>query len=168
MRALALRAAGGSFRFNPNLYADGKVCLSLLGTWAGPGWIKSESTLLQVLMSLQSQVLVTDPYFNEPGYERAMGTPAGKAQSDAYNASIRTGTMKFALIEQMRRYCAFRGSAAPNRELPCADAIALHFWLKRNEILTQMASWGTGAGAAAHAKAVKDAISLMLPPPGCA
>ena len=26
---------GGTVRFNPNLYADGKVCLSLLGTWHG-------------------------------------------------------------------------------------------------------------------------------------
>lgn len=25
----------GSIRFNPNLYACGKVCLSLLGTWRG-------------------------------------------------------------------------------------------------------------------------------------
>lgn len=27
--------AGGRVRFNPNLYNNGKVCLSLLGTWAG-------------------------------------------------------------------------------------------------------------------------------------
>jgi ubiquitin-protein ligase len=26
---------GGTVRFNPNLYNDGKVCLSLLGTWPG-------------------------------------------------------------------------------------------------------------------------------------
>lgn len=26
---------GGTVRFNPNLYNCGKVCLSLLGTWAG-------------------------------------------------------------------------------------------------------------------------------------
>ena len=26
---------GGSVRFNPNLYNNGKVCLSLLGTWHG-------------------------------------------------------------------------------------------------------------------------------------
>ena len=25
----------GQIRFNPNLYANGKVCLSLLGTWRG-------------------------------------------------------------------------------------------------------------------------------------
>mgnify|MGYP000902727291 CR=1 FL=1 len=29
---------GGKVRFNPNLYNCGKVCLSLLGTWSGPGW----------------------------------------------------------------------------------------------------------------------------------
>ena len=28
---------GGKVRFNPNLYNNGKVCLSLLGTWSGPG-----------------------------------------------------------------------------------------------------------------------------------
>ena len=27
----------GAVRFNPNLYNCGKVCLSLLGTWQGPG-----------------------------------------------------------------------------------------------------------------------------------
>jgi baculoviral IAP repeat-containing protein 6 len=26
---------GKKIRFNPNLYADGLVCLSLLGTWSG-------------------------------------------------------------------------------------------------------------------------------------
>ena len=29
---------GGRVRFNPNLYRNGKVCLSILGTWEGPGW----------------------------------------------------------------------------------------------------------------------------------
>ena len=28
----------GRVRMNPNLYATGQVCLSILGTWAGPGW----------------------------------------------------------------------------------------------------------------------------------
>jgi hypothetical protein len=31
-----------------NLYNCGKVCLSLLGTWSGPGWDPAHSTLLQV------------------------------------------------------------------------------------------------------------------------
>nr|KAG5687822.1 hypothetical protein BaRGS_025462 [Batillaria attramentaria] len=28
-----ITTGNGTVRFNPNLYADGKVCLSLLGTW---------------------------------------------------------------------------------------------------------------------------------------
>lgn len=30
--------SGGNVRFNPNLYQQGTVCLSLLGTWGGPSW----------------------------------------------------------------------------------------------------------------------------------
>jgi ubiquitin-protein ligase len=41
----------GRVRFNPNLYANGKVCLSLLGTWQGPGWDPKHSTVLQVRLS---------------------------------------------------------------------------------------------------------------------
>jgi ubiquitin-protein ligase len=43
-----ITTGGGRVRFNPNLYNCGKVCLSLLGTWAGPGWIPDKSTILQV------------------------------------------------------------------------------------------------------------------------
>lgn len=41
---------GGRVRFNPNLYADGKVCLSLLGTWHGSEhekWNPTTSSLWQ-------------------------------------------------------------------------------------------------------------------------
>jgi baculoviral IAP repeat-containing protein 6 len=43
---------GGTVRFNPNLYVDGKVCLSLLGTWEGhqsETWDPRFSSILQVL-----------------------------------------------------------------------------------------------------------------------
>jgi ubiquitin-conjugating enzyme E2 O len=43
-------------RLNPNLYEDGKVCLSLLGTWSGHGvelWSPNDSNLLQLLVSIQ-------------------------------------------------------------------------------------------------------------------
>ena len=42
----------GSVRFNPNLYNEGKVCLSLLGTWGGAKgeeWNGDTSTIIQVL-----------------------------------------------------------------------------------------------------------------------
>jgi len=34
-RVKLVTTGGGMVRFNPNLYSDGKVCLSLLGTWRG-------------------------------------------------------------------------------------------------------------------------------------
>lgn len=50
----------GKVRFNPNLYACGKVCLSLLGTWRGSAsenWDAKVSTLLQVLLSIQAIIM---------------------------------------------------------------------------------------------------------------
>ena len=35
-----------------------QVCLSLLGTWEGPGWDPKTSTLTQVLLSIASLILV--------------------------------------------------------------------------------------------------------------
>lgn len=70
-----------SVRFNPNLYGDGKVCLSILNTWRGrpeERWNSETSTFLQVLVSIQSLILVNEPYFNEPGYERWRNSLAGQ------------------------------------------------------------------------------------------
>ena len=43
---------------------------------------------LQVLVSIQSLILVPEPYFNEPGYEQEIGTEAGKRHSADYNSGI--------------------------------------------------------------------------------
>ena len=83
---------GGTVRFNPNLYNCGKVCLSLLGTWQGEqgeAWQPKTSTLLQVFISVQALILVPDPFFNEPGYERIRGTAEGDRESRRYNETIR-------------------------------------------------------------------------------
>eukprot|EP00656_Telonema_subtile_P004579 TRINITY_DN12095_c0_g1_i7.p1 TRINITY_DN12095_c0_g1~~TRINITY_DN12095_c0_g1_i7.p1 ORF type:complete len:613 (+),score=123.11 TRINITY_DN12095_c0_g1_i7:667-2505(+) len=82
---------------NPNLYDNGKVCLSLLNTWKGRTeqmWTPGKSTLLQVLVSIQSLILVSDPYFNEPGIEAEQGTPEGQSASELYNQSARVLTLQ--------------------------------------------------------------------------
>lgn len=74
-------------KLNPNLYEDGKVCVSLLGTWNGKGtetWTPN-SNLLQLLVSIQGLILVREPYFNEAGYERQKGTQEGCENSRTYN-----------------------------------------------------------------------------------
>lgn len=59
----------GVGRVNPNLYEDGKVCLSVLGTWDHgseyEGWSAFKSSLLQVIVSLLGLVLVDEPYYSK-------------------------------------------------------------------------------------------------------
>jgi len=83
-----LTTGAGTIRFNPNLYSDGKICLSILGTWEGNVHKTSSSnwhitwymiigrpeekwnslcSLLQVLISIQGLIFVKKPYYNEPG-----------------------------------------------------------------------------------------------------
>lgn len=49
-------------------YENGKICLSLLGTWhseeKGEAWSTS-STVLQLLVSLMGLVLVKDPFYSK-------------------------------------------------------------------------------------------------------
>jgi len=83
-----------AYRFNPNLYNEGKICLSLLGTWSGPGWDPETSTLLQLLVSIQALVFVDYPLENEPGYEgRAM-----EEESLSYNKGLHRGTALYAML----------------------------------------------------------------------
>lgn len=57
----------GFTRFHPNLYVDGKVCLSILGTYSGPKWASSLN-ISSVLLSILS-ILTKNPLSHEPGYE---------------------------------------------------------------------------------------------------
>lgn len=73
----------GSIRIHPNLYTGtskdnylGKVCLSILGTWSGPGWT-TIMDISSVLMSIQS-LLDTNPLDHEPGYSGKL-SPVHKA-----------------------------------------------------------------------------------------
>ncbi|KAK8844131.1 hypothetical protein IAR55_006925 [Kwoniella newhampshirensis] len=78
----------GHGRCNPNLYEDGKVCLSILGTWSGDkseSWIPSKSSLLQVFVSISGLVLVRSPYHCEPAFAKLEGTREGIINSRLYS-----------------------------------------------------------------------------------
>ncbi|CAN8002282.1 unnamed protein product [Ixodes hexagonus] len=80
-----------SDRLNPNLYEGGKVCISLLGTWGGKGsemWSPTTSSLLQVLISIQGLILVSEPYYNEAGYEQQRGSQQAEENSRMYNEMV--------------------------------------------------------------------------------
>ena len=82
-------------RFNPNLYSGGKVCLSLLGTWSGPGWTSSHS-IKDVLIVLQS-LLHEHPIQNEPGWETETGL-----KSKHYNVVLAHYNIMVATIQMIR------------------------------------------------------------------
>jgi ubiquitin-conjugating enzyme E2 Z len=54
----------GFTRFNPNLYINGTVCLSILNTWNGEKWSSCQS-IRTILLTL-STVLNDRPLLNEP------------------------------------------------------------------------------------------------------
>jgi baculoviral IAP repeat-containing protein 6 len=130
---LLVTTGNGSVRFNPNLYNSGKVCLSLLGTWAGQEsekWNSKNSTFLQVLISIQSLILIDEPYFNEPGYEREMNTNVGKQSSKSYNNNIQYENIRWAMIDQIK-----------NPPSGYEDVIKNHFKLKKNDIINKVNKW---------------------------
>jgi len=124
---------GGKVRFNPNLYACGKVCLSLLGTWSGQQgetWNGGISTFLQVIISIQSLILVEDPFFNEPGYEKSMHTPAGKTRAFEYKDNIRNNNLRVAILNQLK-----------NPPEGFEEFTINHFKAKKDEILQIADIW---------------------------
>ncbi|CAD5122665.1 DgyrCDS11075 [Dimorphilus gyrociliatus] len=94
-RVKLITTGGGRVRFNPNLYKNGKVCLSILGTWSGPAWTPAQ-TISSVLISIQS--LMNDkPYHNEPGFE----TEKGSGHVEHYNDIIRHETIRVAVCDML-------------------------------------------------------------------
>ncbi len=125
----------GRVRFNPNLYSNGKVCLSLLGTWSGEkgeSWIPEISTFFQVILSIQSLILVDEPYFNEPGYESSMNTDTGKKNSFNYNDNIRLETIKVGMIKMLE-----------NPPESYETLVREHFKLKKEEIIKTVEKWAS-------------------------
>ena len=115
------------------MYHNGKVCLSLLGTWRGfatENWDPKLSTILQVLLSIQAIIMSSEVYFNEPGYEHEAGTPEGERKNEGYANIVRYCNIKFAIIEQIK-----------NPPEGFEKIIKRNFYLKKNVILNEVKKW---------------------------
>jgi len=89
----------GSIRIHPNLYRGrrqddylGKVCLSLLGTWQGPGWT-SIMDITSILLTIQS-LLTNDPLTKEPGYTNSTGSI-----NERYNTCVQYETLQTLILK---------------------------------------------------------------------
>ena len=149
----------GDKRFNPNLYNCGKVCLSILGTYIGPTpdpselWLPQESTLYQVVMSILGQILIEEPYFNEPGYENSRGTPSGNAQNKAYNTNIRLYTMTSTIRDLLQN---------PDSYPEFTSAIKTHFKHKRDDVIKTCRKWVNEANNSSNYTSVFNSIETLI------
>nr|GMC76642.1 probable ubiquitin-conjugating enzyme E2 26 [Ipomoea batatas] len=126
----------GGLRINPNLYNCGKVCLSLLNTWSGQGkekWMPRESTMLQVLVSIQGLILNAKPYFNEPGFAGSEGTVPGEQSSLQYNENTYISNLR-TMLYSIRK---------PPKHFE--DFVAGHFVLHAQDILVACKTYIDGA-----------------------
>lgn len=82
----------GKMRYNPNLYINGKVCLSLLNTWNGEGWTSCQS-IYSILLTLSS-ILNTNPLLNEPGIKENNNNIYN------YNLLLNYKNIEFSIIKQ--------------------------------------------------------------------
>ena len=78
--------------------------------------------------------MVPDPYFNEPGYESTMGTPEGDKKSRNYNDLIRMETVRWAMVETLKR-----------PPLGFEQVVKTHFKLRKEAVLQQVAKWSDEA-----------------------
>ncbi|XP_044502688.1 putative ubiquitin-conjugating enzyme E2 38 isoform X2 [Mangifera indica] len=126
----------GGVRLNPNLYECGKVCLSLLGTWTGESsemWSKENSTMLQVLVSIQALILNAQPFFNEPGYESTYVGAVGERKSREYSEEAFILSLK-TMLYTLRR---------PPKHFE--DLVAYHFRKCAHDILVACKAYMEGA-----------------------
>ena len=92
------------YSLNPNLYPNGKVCLSLLNTYVGKkceSWDPSSSTILQILVSIQGLVLNEKPLFNAPPF-RVFKRSFHEKRSRAYIEDVFV-IMCYALVNLIRK-----------------------------------------------------------------
>jgi ubiquitin-protein ligase len=85
----------GTYLFNPNLYIDGKVCLSIFGTWSGPGW--QPSTLECVGQTLRAAVFVDTPIRCEPAFSSYSGSMAAP-----YSRLVEFHSLDFSIEQAIR------------------------------------------------------------------
>jgi Skp family chaperone for outer membrane proteins len=75
-------------------------------------------------------VLVSDPYFNEPGFESSMHTARGKEESRKYNEGIRLATARHAIL-----------GALTSPSATFKQALEAHWQLKGQQVLETLRQW---------------------------
>ena len=114
----------GNTRFNPNLYRNGKVCISILNTWKGEQWTSCQ-TIRSVLLSLIS-LLHNKPLLNEPGI-----TETNK-YFKRYNKIIEFKNFKIAILKVLKQ------ELLPDQFIPFWCFIQQNFLKNKDDIFKHL------------------------------
>ena len=114
----------GKTRFNPNLYRNGKVCISLLNTWKGEQWTSCQ-TIKSILLSLVS-LLHNEPLLNEPGIKKT------HKDYNKYNSIIQYKNYEIAILGVLT------GSSLPSKFIGFLPIIKKHLTEKKDIILKEL------------------------------
>ena len=121
--AMSSLTQDGVTRYNPNMYRDGKVCLSLLNTWhVGERW-SGVQTLSSILLSILSSVLIDKPLLNEPGFE----TKASSPMSDIYIRMVLHANLKGAFLNMVNK--------PPDFAIPFFDTMYDYFHKNKSRMI---------------------------------
>ena len=71
--------------------------INMLGAY----WATSLPNVAQVLVSIQSMILVNDPYYNVPYYEDRRSSSRLGQQAQAYNHNIQRWTVQHAMLDNL-------------------------------------------------------------------
>lgn len=108
----------GRTRFNPNLYRNGKVCVSVLNTWKGEGWTSCQ-TIRTILLTLVT-LLNDTPLLNEPGIKKC------NIDYDSYQEIIQYKNIEHAIYNMISK------TSIPNDFISFYPFMVEHF-LKENQ-----------------------------------
>jgi ubiquitin-conjugating enzyme E2 Z len=115
---------GDNIRFHPNLYRNGKVCLSILNTWKGEQWTSCQ-TLRSVLLTLVT-LFHNKPLLNEPGITER------HKDFIPYNKIIEYKTFDVAIQRILNQ------KNLPLKFISFFPFIKKHFFKKYNEIMKRL------------------------------
>jgi hypothetical protein len=108
----------------------------------GEPWVPAESTLLQVVISIQAMILCEEPWYNEPGREAAYRkSSSGQGPAASYNQNIRQHTVRTAMLEWLDKPSPLWNDVIKEHFTANADEI-LHTAVKWSESKVQPASAG--------------------------
>lgn len=83
-------------RFHPNLYRNGKVCISILNTWKGEQWSSCQN-IKSILLTL-CMILDDKPLLNEPGITEK------HVDFEKYNSIIKYANLKYSVYHLQDNY----------------------------------------------------------------